>query len=105
MFCALVCHKSQGFVFTTHILVRQHHLKSPHFLHKTYCSNGCCAVVDLLSWRQLVLLGLKLHKRKGSILGRNYNLLESVDVDPVLSIDQITPTTQAIVPYIIAVLS
>ena len=67
--CALGFHKSQSFAFTTQILVRYHHLKSPHFLHKTYCSDGCCVVVDLLSWRQLVLLGLKLHKRKGSIDG------------------------------------
>ena len=29
---------------------------SRQFLNKTYWSNGCYAVVDLLSWRQLVLL-------------------------------------------------
>ena len=31
---------------------------------KTYWSNGCYAVVDLLSWRQLVLLGLESHDCK-----------------------------------------
>ena len=34
----------------------------------SYCSNGCYAVVDLLSWWQLVLLGLKSHDCKLSIL-------------------------------------
>ena len=39
--CVLVYHKSRWFVFTIHKLVGQHHLKSPQFLNKTYCSNGC----------------------------------------------------------------
>ena len=43
-------------LFVRVTLLTNAQIQSPQFLNKTYWSNGCYAVVDLLSWQQLVLL-------------------------------------------------